>query len=233
MKTVSKERKCRSEDEYNYNYESNRSKTNEFKTIAYRLKRSRKSYIGNLTTCINRAINLLEIPHDTREVALMKEKLEFAVFKLERITDEYSQYVTLIEQAAAHHLYIEHKTRAYIVINKCLEYVEPNETSTEASSEVLDNFFDNSSYCSEESKPITRLSSQNPLNTHKSINVKPLKSREINTEFDVEVPALPETATRTKIEAEQIEAKSQRRLQTLKKQIILEEARAFDIVNEA
>ena len=233
MKTVSKERKCRSEDEYNYNYEFNRSKTNEFKTIAYRLKRSRKSYIGNLTTCINRAINLLEIPHDTREVALMKEKLEFAVFKLERITDEYSQYVTLIEQAAAHHLYIEHKTRAYIVINKCLEYVEPNETSTEASSEVLDNFFDNSSYCSEESKPITRLSSQNPLNTHKFINVKPLKSREINTEFDVEVPALPETATRTKIEAEQIEAKSQRRLQTLKKQIILEEARAFDIVNEA
>ena len=233
MKTVSKERKCRSEDEYNYNYEFSRSKTNEFKTIAYRLKRSRKSYIGNLTTCINRAINLLEIPHDTREVALMKEKLEFAVFKLERITDEYSQYVTLIEQAAAHHLYIEHKTRAYIVINKCLEYVEPNETSTEASSEVLDNFFDNSSYCSEESKPITRLSSQNPLNTHKSINVKPLKSREINTEFDVKVPALPETATRTKIEAEQIEAKSQRRLQTLKKQIILEEARAFDIVNEA
>ena len=233
MKTVSKERKCRSEDEYNYNYEFSRSKTNEFKTIAYRLKRSRKSYIGNLTTCINRAINLLEIPHDTREVALMKEKLEFAVFKLERITDEYSQYVTLIEQAAAHHLYIEHKTRAYIVINKCLEYVEPNETSTEASSEVLDNFFDNSSYCSEESKPITRLSSQNPLNTHKFINVKPLKSREINTEFDVEVPALPETATRTKIEAEQIEAKSQRRLQTLKKQIILEEARAFDIVNEA
>ena len=233
MKTVSKERKCRSEDEYNYNYEFSRSKTNEFKTIAYRLKRSRKSYIGNLTTCINRAINLLEIPHDTREVALMKEKLKFAVFKLEHITDEYSQYVTLIEQAAAHHLYIEHKTSAYIVITKCLEYVEPNETSTEASSEALDNFFDNCSYCSEESKPITRLSSQNPLDTRKSINVKPLKSREINTEFDVEVPALPETATRAKIEAKQIEAKSQRRLQTLKKQIILEEARAFDIVNEA
>ena len=40
-------------------------------------------------------------------VALMKEKLEFAVFKLERITDENSQYVTLVEQAAAHHLYTE------------------------------------------------------------------------------------------------------------------------------
>ena len=144
MKTVSKERKCRSEDKYNYNYEFNRSKTNECKTIAYRLKRSRKSCIGNLTTCINRAINLLEIPHDTREVALMKEKLEFAVFKLERITDKYSQYVTLEEQVAAHHLYTEHKFRADI---------------------VLDDFVNNSSYYSKESKPIIRLSSRNSRNT--------------------------------------------------------------------
>ena len=67
------------------------------------------------------------------------------MFKLERITDENSQYVTLEKQADAHRLYIEHKTRAYIVITKCLEYVEENETSTEASSEALDEFFDNSS----------------------------------------------------------------------------------------
>ena len=118
LKSVFKERKCRSEDNYNYNYEFNCTETNEFKTIAYRLKQSRKGYIGNLAKCINRAINLLEIPHNTKEVALMKEKLGFAVFKLEHITHEYSQYVT------------------------------------EASSEAFDNFFDNSSYCSKESKPI-------------------------------------------------------------------------------
>ena len=111
---------------------------------SYRLKQSRKGYIGNLTKCINCGINLFEIPHNTREVALMKEKLEFAVFKLARITDEYSQYVTLEEQAAAHHLYIEHKTRADIVITKCLEYVEQNESSTDSSSEALGDFFDNS-----------------------------------------------------------------------------------------
>ena len=91
LKSVSRERKCRSEDSYNYNYEFNRIEVNEFKAIAYRLKQSSKGYIGNLTKCINRARNLLEIPHNAREVALMKEKLEFAVFKLERITDEYSQ----------------------------------------------------------------------------------------------------------------------------------------------
>ena len=233
LKSVSKDRKCRSEDNYNYNYEFNRSETNEFKTIAYRLKQTRKGYIGNLTKCINRAINLHEIPHNTREVALMKEKLEFVVFKLECITDEYSQYVTLEEQAAAHHLYIEHKTRADIVITKCLEYVEQNEMSTEASSEALDDIFDNSSYYSKESKPITRLPSQNSRNTHKSINVKPLKLRNINTKFDVGVFFLHETAARAKIEAEKIEAKSQRRLQILKKEIELEEAQAFDTASEA
>ena len=174
---------------------------------------------------------MLEIPHKTREVALMKEKLQFAVFKLEHITDEYSQYVTLEEQAAAHHLYIEHKTRADITT--CLEYVEQNETSTEACSEALDDFFDNSSYYSKESKPITRLPSQNFHNTHKSINVKPLKSRNINTKFDVKVPVILETASRAKMEAGQIEAKSQRRLQILKKQIELEEAQAFDTAIEA
>ena len=82
-------------------------------------------------------------------------------------------------------------------------------------------------------KPITRLLSQNSRNTHKSINVKPLKSRNINTIFDVEVPVPPETAARAKIEAEQIEPKSQRRLQILKKQIELEEAQSFDTVGEA
>ena len=86
LKSVSKERKCRPED--NCNYEFNHSETSEFKTIAYCLKQSRKSYTGNLTKCINRAINLLEIPHNTREVALMKRKFELAVFKLERLTDE-------------------------------------------------------------------------------------------------------------------------------------------------
>ena len=55
----------------------------------------------------------------------------------------------------------------------------------------------------------------------------------INSKFDVEVPVLPETAARAKIEAEQIEAKSQRRLQILKKQIELEETQTFDIVSEA
>ena len=58
-------------------------------------------------------------------------------------------------------------------------------------------------------------------------------NRNINTKFDGEVPVLPETVARAKIEAEQIEAKSQRRLQIVKMQIELEEAQAFEIVSEA
>ena len=42
------------------------------------------------------------------------------------------------------------------------------------------------------------------IHTHKFINVKPLKSRNTNTKFDVEVPVLPETAAHIKTEAEQI-----------------------------
>ena len=57
--------------------------------------------------------------------------------------------------------------------------------------------------------------------------------RKKNTKFDIEVSVLPETATRAKVEAEQIEVKSQRRLQIFKKQIELEEAQAFDIASEA
>ena len=163
LKSVFKERKCRSEDNYNYNYEFNCTETNEFKTIAYRLKQSRKGYIGNLAKFINRAINLLEIPHNTKEVALMKEKLGFAVFKLEHITHEYSQYVT------------------------------------EASSEAFDDFFDNSSYYSKESKPIAWLPSQNSINTHRSINVKPLKSKSsINTKIKKPSNILPPSEKRLK-----------------------------------
>ena len=81
-------------------------------------------------------------------------------------------------------------------------------------SEAPDDFFDNSSHYSEESKPITQLPSKNSRNTLKSINVKPFKSRNMNTKFDVKVP---ETAARAKIEVEQIEAKSVRGLQIFKK----------------
>ena len=55
----------------------------------------------------------------------------------------------------------------------------------------------------------------------------------MNTKFDVEVPVLPETAARAKIEAKQMEAKSQRRLQILKKQTELEEVQTSDTVSEA
>ena len=48
-------------------------------------------------------------------------------------------------------------------------------------------------------------------------------SKNINIKFDAEVPVLTETASCTKIKAELIEAKSDRRLQILKKQIELEE----------
>ena len=51
------------------------------------------------------------------------------------------------------------------------------------------------------------------LDYHHKIPVKSLKLRNINTKFNVEVLALPETTARRKIEAEHIEVKSQGCLQ--------------------
>ena len=74
LKSVSKERKCRLKITIIITMNLIVVKQMNL-TTACRLKQTRKSYIGNLTKCINHAINLLEIPHNTREVALMKEKL--------------------------------------------------------------------------------------------------------------------------------------------------------------
>ena len=58
-----------------------------------KIAQSRKGYLANLTQCINRAVDLLKRPNNFSDIALILEKLEFALFKLERVTDEYCKYV--------------------------------------------------------------------------------------------------------------------------------------------
>ena len=53
-----------------------------------KIGQSRKGYLANLTQFINRAIDLLKKPNNFSDVGLISEKLEFALFKLERVTDE-------------------------------------------------------------------------------------------------------------------------------------------------
>ena len=58
-----------------------------------KIAQSRKGYLANSTQCINRAVDLLKRPNNFSDIALILEKLEFALFKLERVTDEYCKYV--------------------------------------------------------------------------------------------------------------------------------------------
>ena len=54
-----------------------------------KIAQSRKGYHASLTRCINQAVDLLKKPNNFSDVALISEKLEFPLFKLERVTDEF------------------------------------------------------------------------------------------------------------------------------------------------
>ena len=92
---------------------------------------------------------------------------------------------------------------------------------SETSSEALDNFFYNYSNCFREVKRFPRAPSQVSCNSHRPITLKPLKPSSAVAELNTAVSVFPQDAASPKIEAEQIEAKTWRRLQ---KQIELEEA---------
>ena len=59
-----------------------------------KIAQSRKGHLANLTRCINRAVDLLKKPNNFSDAALISEKLEFALFKLERVTNEYCKYAS-------------------------------------------------------------------------------------------------------------------------------------------
>ena len=81
-----------------------------------KIAQSRKEYLASLTRCINRAVDLLKKPNNFSDVALILEKLKFASFKLERVTDEYCKYVSSNQQSQAKTLLLENKTRGEIAI---------------------------------------------------------------------------------------------------------------------
>ena len=64
-----------------------------------KIPQSRKGYLANLAQCINRAVDLLKRPNNFSDIALILEKLEFALFKLERVTDEYCKYVSTNQES--------------------------------------------------------------------------------------------------------------------------------------
>ena len=86
-------------------------------------------------------------PNNFSDVALILEKLEFALFKLERATDEYCKYVSSNQQSQAKTLLPEKKSRRR---KQCKQYLDREEilSQVEITNLSIDEFFDGSSYSS-------------------------------------------------------------------------------------
>ena len=78
---------------------------------------------------------------------------------LQSVTEVYYKVRQVLQSVTDCYYKVCQLLQSVTVITKwgVTEYVEQNETSTEESSEALDDFFENSSYYSKKRKPITRL----------------------------------------------------------------------------
>ena len=78
------------------------------------------------------------------------EKLEFALFKFERVTDEYCKYASSNQQSQAKHYLLEIKTAGEIAIKQCKQYLDHEEilSQVEITNLPIDEFFNRSSYSS-------------------------------------------------------------------------------------
>ena len=81
----------------------------------------RKGYLAYLTRCINQALDLLKRPNNFFDVALISEKLEFVIFKLERVTNEYCKYASSNKQSQGKTLLLENENRREI--NKAMQTI--------------------------------------------------------------------------------------------------------------
>ena len=115
-----------------------------------KIAQSQKGYLANLTRCINRAVDLLKKPNNFSDVALISENLKFALFKLERVTDENCKYASSNQQSQAKTLLLENKNRGEIAIKQCKQYLDREEilSEVEITNLSIDEFFDGSSYSS-------------------------------------------------------------------------------------
>ena len=89
-------------------------------------------------------------PNNFSTVALILEKLEVALFKLERVIDEYRKYASSSQQSQAKTLLLENKNRWVIAIKQCKQYRDREQilSQVEITNLSIDEFFEGSSYSS-------------------------------------------------------------------------------------
>ena len=189
----------------------------------YKLRQQRKGYLSNLTKCLNRANTEVELPNNCKEVFIIIEKIDFAIMKLERVTNEICSIAPDDIQRQANTLLAENKARADIVLAKCKEYVNTvdNLSQSGSSTSAIDEFFDDVPYFRENDSKGSKGSSHSVCSR--------ISSRSSNASSS----ECQYNTTEAKLNALQVEAKSKRELELLKERNKLEEAEVLAEITAA
>ena len=83
------------------------------------LKKRRKKFLSNLTKTINRAEMSIENETNICEIALLREKVEFSIFKLQKNLEDIYLHATGAEITNTQQLFNENNERANRAITQC------------------------------------------------------------------------------------------------------------------
>ena len=83
------------------------------------LKKRRKKFLSNLSKTINRAKMSIENEGNICEIALLREKIEFSIFKLQKNLEDIYLHAFGAEITNAQQLFNENNERANRVITQC------------------------------------------------------------------------------------------------------------------
>ena len=130
----------------------------------------------NLTLCINGGVDLFKRPNNFFDGALILEKLEFALFKIERVTDEYCKYSSSNQQSQEKTLLLKNKDRGEIAIKQCKQYLDREVVVSQVKITNLSvyEFFDGSSYSSSPERFPRKESAETILVAKVQLNLTPL-----------------------------------------------------------
>ena len=104
------------------------------------LKQRGKGFLSNLTKTINRAEILIENETNISEIALLRENVEFSIFKLQKNLEDIYLHASGAEITKSQQLFNENNERANRVIVRCERLMSQldDDTKTEITSYAFD-----------------------------------------------------------------------------------------------
>ena len=105
------------------------------------LKQRRKGFLSNLTKTINRAEMSIENETNISEIALLREKVEFSIFKLQKNLEDICLHASGTEITKAQKLFNENNERANrVIIIRCERLI--SQLDDDEQTEIITYAFD-------------------------------------------------------------------------------------------